>query len=75
MFVVVVGAATKNRRRLSGRDRGTTTRQVRKQEKKTERLTDVNAVVVPVTTRHVLVDIGIDSSHGCDLGAVMRAAC
>ncbi len=41
----------------------------------TELLTDVDAVVVPVTTRHVLVDVGIDSRHGCDLGAVVRAAC
>ena len=38
-------------------------------------LTDVNTVVVPVTTRHVLVDIGVDASHVCDDGAWVRATC
>jgi hypothetical protein len=33
-----------------------------------ERRTNVNTVIVPVTTGHVLIDIGVDSSHTCDGG-------
>ena len=29
-------------------------------------LTDVDAVVIPVCARHVLVDVGVDSGHACD---------
>lgn len=31
-----------------------------------ERLTDVDAVIVPVCAGHVLVDVGVDSGHACD---------
>lgn len=37
------------------------------------RLTDVDAVVVPVTTRHVLVDLGVNPGHASDGRAIERA--
>lgn len=37
--------------------------------------TDVNAVIVPIAPGHILVDVGVDSSHGYDDGRyVARAA-
>lgn len=47
----------------------------RERERAGAERTDIDAVVVPVTTGHVLVDIGVDSSHFCDGGARVRASC
>lgn len=51
-------------RRRAGREEG------RDRRDREEKLTDVDAVIIPVAPGHVLIDISVDARHPCGCGEV-----